>query len=243
MNIRFAPNIFVKLEEGTNMAVDIKKMVDTICSLTVLELSKLVKALRDKFGLGAKDGDQPKSIPEPKPLPEPDVEPVLDPEPLPEPLPEPKPEPESRSEEIPLVPDPSSVPDPGPLSQVRNSLPVKRPEVEDFAFVYAWRYSGSKRFAKIGKTTRKSFYSRFIKTYHPTDDPILIGIFECNNEPHALKVETYLLQELERTRPDVQGHEWVKIDEAFNKMIDNSFLSDPNELEKIFGSGIRIEGL
>ena len=33
------------------MAVEIKKMVDAICSLTVLELSKLIKALRDKFGL------------------------------------------------------------------------------------------------------------------------------------------------------------------------------------------------
>lgn len=37
------------------MAVDIKKMVDAICSLTVLELSKLVKALRDKFGLRTSD--------------------------------------------------------------------------------------------------------------------------------------------------------------------------------------------
>ena len=37
------------------MAVDIekiKKMVDKISSLTVLELSKLVKALMDKFGSG-----------------------------------------------------------------------------------------------------------------------------------------------------------------------------------------------
>ena len=37
------------------MAVDIKKLVNQICSLTVLELSKLVKALRNKFGLRTSD--------------------------------------------------------------------------------------------------------------------------------------------------------------------------------------------
>lgn len=40
------------------MAVDVKKMVDAICSLTVLELSKLVKALRDKFGLRTSDTNE-----------------------------------------------------------------------------------------------------------------------------------------------------------------------------------------
>ena len=42
-----------KNAKGANMAVDIgkiRKMVDKISSLTVVELSKLVKALRDKFG-------------------------------------------------------------------------------------------------------------------------------------------------------------------------------------------------
>lgn len=41
------------------MAVNIKKMVDAICSLTVLELCKLVKALRDKFGLRTPDTIRP----------------------------------------------------------------------------------------------------------------------------------------------------------------------------------------
>ena len=45
-------------KEGVNMAVDIKKMVEAICSLTVLELSKLVKALRDKFGLRTSDTNE-----------------------------------------------------------------------------------------------------------------------------------------------------------------------------------------
>lgn len=263
------PKTLTHKMEGVNMAVDIQKMVDAICSLTVLELSKLVKALRDKFGLRTSDtneAEDPDSDrvngraaensnesdksnsdstliePEDKSSDEPivDVKDVEDGE-VPECLTEPAEEPNEPKKESKPVPDPSSVPDPGPSSGVRNPSLVKRPEVEDFAFVYAWRYSGDNRYAKIGKTTKKSFYSRFVKTYHPTDDPILIGIFECNNESHALAVETDLLQTLKRTRPDVQGHEWVEIDEAFNKMIDDSFISDPNELEKIFGSRIETE--
>ena len=239
------------------MAVDIKKLVDKISSLTVLEFFKLMKALRDKLGLRTSAEESTKSEKESKPVPDPSsIEPSDEPgdEPIdeiedmetetvverPTETAEESNEPEEESKP---VPDPSSVPDPGPSSGVRNPSPVKRPEVEDFAFVYAWRYSGDKRYAKIGKTTKKSFYSRFVKTYHPTDDPILIGIFKCNNESHALAVETDLLQKLKRTRPDVQGHEWVEIGAAFNKMIDDSFISDPNELEKIFGSGIKTEKL
>ena len=263
------PKTLAHKMEGVNMAVDIKKMVDAICGLTVLELSKLVKALRDKFGLrtsgpnevedpdpdrvngraaeNSNESDKSNSgstpiEPEDKSSDEPivDVKDVEEGE-VPECLTEPAEEPNEPEKESKSVPDPSSVPDPGPSSGVRNPSPVKRPEGEDFAFVYAWRYSGDNRYAKIGKTTKKSFNSRFVKTYHPTDDPILIGIFKCNNEPHALDVETDILQKLERTRPKVQGHEWVEIDEAFNKMIDDSFISDPNELEKIFGSGIETE--
>ena len=55
------------------MDTDIKKMVDAICSLTVLELCKFVKALRDKFGLGTPSTIRPdtnkeaKTKPVPKP--------------------------------------------------------------------------------------------------------------------------------------------------------------------------------
>lgn len=241
-------------------------MVDAICSLTVLELSKLVKALRDKFGLrtsdtneaedpdpdrvngrAAENSNEPdKSNSDSTPI-EPEDKssdkPTVDVEEgeVPECVTEPAEEPNEPEKESKPVPDPSSVPDPGPSSGVRNPSPVKRSEDEDFAFVYAWRYSGDNRYAKIGKTTKKSFSSRFVKTYHPTDDLILIGIFKCNNESHALAVETDILKKLTRTRPDVRGHEWVEIDEAFNKMIDEAFISDPNELEKIFGSGIETE--
>ena len=218
--------------KGTNMAVDIekiKKMVEKISSLTVLELSQLVKVLMDKFGsrTSVKARRSATEVVETEAVSEEpaEVEEVST----------------KSEEESKPVPDPSSVPDPGPSSGVRNPSPVKRPEVEDFAFVYAWRYSGDNRYAKIGKTTMKSFSSRFIKTYHPTDDPTLIGIFKCNNEPHALAVEKDLLRKLKRTRPDVQGHEWVYRDKAFNEMIDKTFISDPNVLREIFGTGVEIE--
>lgn len=259
------------------MAVDIKKLVDAICSLTVLELSKLVKALRDKFGLRSPDSTPIE--PEDKPSDEPIVdEKDEDEDEVPEessdggeernesekesksdskPTPadeddevsgdstdsaEERNEPEKESRP---VPDPLSVPDPGlsSTSIVSKSPPVKRFKGKDFAFVYAWRYSGEKRYAKIGKTTLKSFHSRYVRTYHPTDDLILLGIFKCNNEPHALDVEANILQTLTRTRPNVQGHEWVEIDEPFNKMIDMYFLSDSDELEKIFDSRIKTEKL
>ena len=262
-----------KNAKGTNMPVNvekIKKMVDKISSLTVLELSKLVKTLKDKFGLSTSgtnkvedpypdqvngraaensnesdksNSDSTPIEPEDKSNDEPvvDVKDVRREGKVPEGSTEPPEEPNEPGKKSKPVPDPLSVPDPGPSARVRKPSPVKPFEGEDFAFVYAWRYSGDNRYAKIGETTKKSFHSRYVKTYHPKDDPILIGIFKCNNKPHALAVETDILEKLTRTRPDVQGHEWVEIDEAFNKMIDNSFISDPNELEKIFGSRIQTE--
>ena len=296
------------------MAVDIKKMVEKISKLTVLELVRLIEAIKEKFGLRTPDtikkdfnevrdvdpGKDPNEVEEAdagedrsteiakadevsegtteaaeaSTKSEEESTPVPDPPSI-EPSDEPSDESVDESEDAEAetvvkgateeadevsdestgneeksnkskkeskpVPDPSSVPDPGPLARVRKPSPVKRFKGKDFAFVYAWRYSGDKRYAKIGETTKKSFHSRYVRTYHPKDDPILIGIFKCNNKPHAQNVETHILKELTRTRPDVQGHEWVEIDEAFNKMIDDSFISDPNELEKIFGSGIETE--
>ena len=263
------PKTLTHKMEGVNVAVDIKKMVDAICSLTVLELSRLVKALRDKFGLStsgtnkvedpypdqvngraaenSNESDKSNSDSTPiEPEDKSNDEPVVDVKDVeegkvPEGSTEPPEEPNEPGKKSKPVPDPLSVPDPGPSARVRKPSPVKPFEGEDFAFVYAWRYSGDNRYAKIGETTKKSFHSRYVKTYHPTDDPILIGIFECDSESRALAVETDILKKLTRTRPDVQGHEWVEIDEAFNKMIDDSFISDPNELKKIFGSRIETE--
>ena len=222
------------------MAVDIKKMVDTICSLTVLELCKLVKALKDKFRLETEDAPEP--VPEPEP--EETSEQVTPAESTPS---EGTPEREDqggRSEEKRRVPDPTSVPDPGPSSvPLRDPSPVKLREGENFYFVYAWKYSGDNRYAKIGETSKESFRSRFVKTYHPTDDPILIGIFECNSKRHAQNVESELLKQLKRTRLDLSRHEWVEADEVFNEMIDLYFISDPDVLVEKLGEFIKREEL
>ena len=76
-----------------------------------------------------------------------------------------------------------------------------------------------------------------VATYHPTDDPVLIGIMKCDNLKDSKLVEKAILNNLlQRTRPD---REWVITGEWFNKMIDEVFISDPNELHQIFGEHIK----
>ena len=261
------------------MAVEIKKMVDAICSLTVLELSKLVKALRDKFGLRTSDtirtdineaeeadtgedgatedagvdevADGSTEVSEESDKSEEKSKPVPDPsfiEPADEPSDEPSDEIEGAEadevadgstevseesdkseEESKPVPDPSSVPVPDTLSvPVPDPLTVKRPEGEDYDLVYAWKYCGDNRYAKIGRSTKLLLNTRMPKTYHPTDNPELIGTYKCANLQHAEDVQNYILSELERTRPDLPKHEWVKIDKAFNEMIEKSFCKPPH---------------
>ena len=77
-----------------------------------------------------------------------------------------------------------------------------------------------------------------VKTYHPTDDPILIGIMRCRSLEEAKDNEDYFLDTLERTHSD---REWVIIDEEFNLIIDEAFISDPNVLSQIFGGRIKTE--
>lgn len=97
------------------------------------------------------------------------------------------------------------------------------PEGEHRYFVYAWRWCGDDGFAKIGRTRNglKGVENRMVTTYHPTDDPVLLGVRECADAEESHKTEQYLLNGLERTRPD---REWVEIDEKFNEMIDKSFM-------------------
>lgn len=96
------------------------------------------------------------------------------------------------------------------------------PEGEHRYFVYAWRWCGNKRFAKIGRTRNglKGVEQRMVTTYHPTDDPVLLGVRECADAEESHKTEQYILNGLGRTRPD---REWVEIDEAFKEMIEKSF--------------------
>ncbi|MXV82340.1 GIY-YIG nuclease family protein [Candidatus Poribacteria bacterium] len=90
-------------------------------------------------------------------------------------------------------------------------------------FVYSWRWRGDERFAKIGRTRnglKKGVKKRMVKTYNPTDDPVLLGVRECDSIEASKATEKYLLDGLKRTRPD---REWVEIDEVFNELIDKSF--------------------
>ena len=97
------------------------------------------------------------------------------------------------------------------------------PEGEHRYFVYAWRWCGDERFAKIGRTRNglKGVKNRMVTTYHPTDDPVLLGVRECTDAEESHKTEQYILNGLRRTRSD---REWVEIDEKFNEMIDKSFM-------------------
>ena len=99
---------------------------------------------------------------------------------------------------------------------------VKLPEGEHRHFVYAWRWCGDERFAKIGRTRNglKGVEKRMVRTYHPTDDPVPLGVRECADIEESHKTEQYILNGLGRTRRD---REWVKIDAAFNELIDKSF--------------------
>ena len=76
-------------------------------------------------------------------------------------------------------------------------------------------------------------------TYHPTDDPVLIGVMRCRTREQAKDEEWGFLNGfLERTRHD---REWVIIDEVFNETIDEVFISDPSDLKKMFGKHIKTE--
>ncbi len=100
------------------------------------------------------------------------------------------------------------------------------PEGEHRHFVYAWRWHGDERFAKIGRTRNglKGVEKRMVTTYHPTDNPVRLGVRKCTDIEESHKTEQYILNGLRRTRSD---REWVEIDEAFSEMIEKSFY-DPD---------------
>lgn len=292
------------------MAADIKKLVSQICNLTVIELCKLVEALKNKFGLGTSDTIRPdingeeKKIKPNEDLPTPNSEKAKKLKPAPDPSsiescdkldnePEdkeakPVPSVPTKRESKP-VPDPPSVevsnspnePEYKPIDEEEaetdqkvppavpkktteaesgfnpnltdydsnrvstkqksnnrsNSSPPK-PKGENYDLVYAWRYSDNKRYAKIGRSTTHLLPTRMPVTYYPTGDPVLIGIRKCEDLQHAEDLQNHILKGLKRPRRD---REWVEIDEMFKKMIDKSFISDPDELKKIFGENIKTE--
>ncbi len=109
----------------------------------------------------------------------------------------------------------------------------------DVDIVYAWRWSNDQTCAKIGVAKVSNLESRMVTTYHPTDDPVLIGVMKCRSRAQAEGEEWgYLNNLFERTHPN---REWVIIDELFKDVIDEAFISDPSELEKMFGKHIKTE--
>lgn len=91
---------------------------------------------------------------------------------------------------------------------------------KDWDIVYAWRWSGDDKYAKIGVSTMANLETRLVSTYHPTDDPVLIGVMLCFKREEAEENEQYILNRFKRARPD---REWIIIDEEFNEMIDEAF--------------------
>ena len=61
---------------------------------------------------------------------------------------------------------------------------------------------------------------------------------KCRSREEAEDLEKYFLDTLERTHPN---REWVIIDEEFNCIIDEAFISDPNVLSQMFGVNIETE--
>ena len=135
------------------MAVDVKKIITQVAEMEPQELSKLVKALEDRFGVSA--GLSP-------------VEFNLN------------------------------------LDEVDfNNFSIKEeeqlylcseeeqevPEGEHRYFVYAWRWCGDERFAKIGRTRNglKGVVNRMVTTYNPTDDPVLLGVRKCTDVKNPTK--------------------------------------------------------
>ncbi len=86
--------------------------------------------------------------------------------------------------------------------------------------VYAWRWSGDEKHAKIGASTVKTLRERMISTYHPTDDALLIGFSLFANRKEAQKRETALLKSLGRVH---SKREWVYINDDFNILLNKEF--------------------
>ena len=215
------------------MAADIKKMVEKISNLTVLELSKLIKALMDKFGLSTSGRDREPTKPDEGLIkPAPDPSPVV-PEEVDKPVDaeeptnsEKKSKPvDSSSVEVPNAKD-EPVDEPGESEGYDPHIPTPEElgDLDDFAdfdededfeededfdeddlhVVYAWKWSGDDRHAKIGVSTERRLDDRIkkAKTYHPTDDPIPIGVCieKYDTRKQARAAEKSILEENELKR-------------------------------------------
>ena len=192
---------YIQLKEGTNMAVDIKKILKQIDGMDTQELSEFVKALEDRFGPSTPFTADEFSVN----LDEVDFNNYI-----------------IRGVQPSLFGSEAVQPSLSFSSEPEEEEEEELPEGEHRHFVYAWRWHGDERFAKIGRTRNglKGVKKRMVTTYHPTDDPVALGVRKCTDMEESHKTEQYILNGLGRTRPD---REWVKIDEAFSEMIEKSF--------------------
>ena len=92
----------------------------------------------------------------------------------------------------------------------------------DKSIVYAWRWSGDDRYAKIGRSQagyqlRETTKVRSV-TFHPTDEIHLIAI-KYSETPS--REEKRILTKLDRTLPK---REWVYINKKFNELINKEFI-------------------
>ena len=109
------------------------------------------------------------------------------------------------------------------VSNAREALKLLRKNgIREYGYlVYAWRWSGDNRYAKIGHCAAVRIKLSMVSTYHPTDDPIPIGVQSYTTKDEAQFNETFFLDSIfTRTRLD---REWVIIDKAFNEIIDEDF--------------------
>lgn len=105
----------------------------------------------------------------------------------------------------------------------RNLIFAREHNVDTDAYlVYAWRWSGDDRFAKIGVSMGSTLRERLVFTYHPTEEIKLIGISikRYGKRSDAHRKESSLLNTLKKSHPK---REWVCINENFTKIIDEEF--------------------
>ena len=96
--------------------------------------------------------------------------------------------------------------------------------------VYAWRWSGDQKHAKIGASKVGKLRERLISTYHPTDDALLIAISIYPDRKEAQTRETSILRSLGRVH---SKREWVYINDDFNKLINKEFTKVERTKEEI----------
>lgn len=105
----------------------------------------------------------------------------------------------------------------------RNLIFARKHNVDtDDYLVYAWRWSGDDKFAKIGVSMGSTLRERLVFTYHPTDEIKLIGvsIAKYSKRSEAHRKEASILKGLKKSHCK---REWVHISEDFNKLIDEEF--------------------